>query len=102
MVSVPPPGGSRNACAQAPDGDRMAVSPWPSTAADHPPAGSASSRVPPAAGTRAPATPTGPEGIATTVPFRSMTLTRDGALASFHRSKADVEVLAHSAEHMLT
>jgi hypothetical protein len=46
--------------------------------ADQPPAGSASSNVPPAAGTLAPATRTVPEFTGTTVPLRSTTRTRAG------------------------
>jgi hypothetical protein len=46
------------------------------SAAAQPPAGSASTNVPPAAGTLAPATRTVPEFTATTVPFCSTTRTR--------------------------
>ena len=85
MVTVPPPGGSRKAWAQPPAGEGTWVSACPFRAACQPPAGSASSRMPPAAGA-APDAPTAPELTATTAPDGSTTLTRAGSAASFHRS----------------
>jgi len=66
--SVPPPAGSRNPCAQPFTGAASGVSGWPFKVADQPAAGAASISVPPAAGAFAPATLTGPDGTATTVP----------------------------------
>ena len=92
MVTWPPPGGNRNACAHAPAGDGTWVSALPLSVALQPPAGSASSRVPPAAGAGAPETDTGPDRKATTVPFGSTTLALAGTSVSRHRAKAEVAV----------
>ena len=91
MMIVPPPGGSRNACAQAPAGDGTAVSAWPFRLAFQPPDGSASSSVPPACGAVAPLTPSRPDGSAVIVPSGWTTRTRAGVWVSRHSSKAGVD-----------
>ena len=90
MVSDPPPDGRRNPCAQPPTGATSGVSGCPLSAADQPPVGSASTNVPPAAGTLAPATRTVPEFTGTTVPFCSTTRTR--AVVSDTRHSANAAV----------
>jgi hypothetical protein len=60
------------------------------SAADQPPVGSASTNVPPVAGTPAPATRTVPEFTGTTVPFASTTRTR--AVVSDTRHSANAAV----------
>ncbi len=85
MSSTPPPAGSRKASAQLPAGEVTGVSGVPLSVAFQPPAGSASSMVPPAAGARAPETPVGPDGTATTVPLGSTTRTRADNSVTRHR-----------------
>src|SRR5262249_61551626 len=90
--SVPPPGGSRNPCAQPFTGAPSGASGRPFTLADQPPAGSASTSVPPVAGTRAPVTRTGPEATGITVPLGSVTVTR-AAVSTTRQSWNEVVAL---------
>src|SRR5258707_14701259 len=91
MSRVPPPGGSRKACAQAPAGDGTDCSAVPLRVAVQPPAGSASSRVPPLRGAAAPATLTSPDGTGTSLPPAAATPTR--AVVCATRQSWNVAVL---------
>ncbi len=87
---VPPPGGSRNPCAQPFTGAARGVSGWPFRVAAQPPAGSASTSVPPAGGACAAATPTGPEDTGTTLPPGSVTMTCAAVSTTRQSWKAEV------------
>ena len=90
MSRVPPPGGSRKACAHAPAGDGTDWSAVPLRVAVQPPAGSASSSVPPPRGAAAPETLTCPEGTATSLPPGPATRTRAVVVATRHSWKSAV------------
>src|ERR1039458_7197857 len=102
MFRVPPPGGRRKACAQAPAGDGTDWSAVPLTVAVQPPDGSASSRVPPLRGAAAPETLTRPEGTVTSLPPGSDTRTRPVVCATRHSWKPAVLLTGRRSATLLS
>ena len=97
MSSLPPPAGSRNACAQPYAGLGSGVSGRPlSEACQLALAGSASTSVPPAAGAAAPLTLTVPDARSTWAPPGSTTRTRPAGTLTRHSAKEEVWLTGRS------
>ena len=88
MTRRPPPAGSTKPCAQPSTGWADEASGFPLRVADHPPADSASTRVPEVEAASTVFTPTGPDGTGTAVPPGPITLARATVPATCHRSYA--------------